>query len=209
MDTLLQFVLAVIQYIAASSFILLVCLTPPVAIGVVYYTLFVRSQDRHIVALAEQMGLQLTGRRRGSRFGGAHLGHVFSIGRVISGYYGAGGRHYSPALSVHLELASREPLRGRVGRSGEPPGADATFETAFRQEAPIQRLSPGAREAMLAFVHQHGNLWLEAFRPETNPCLEHTLASISGATPESVRAALDDLVEVARVIESTSGLPQA
>jgi hypothetical protein len=54
---------------------------------------------------------------------------------------------------------------------------------------------------MLAFARKHDNFWLEAFRPETAPRLEHTIASIQRTTPDSLRAVIDDMVEVARAIE--------
>jgi hypothetical protein len=203
MEPVVDTLAALVQYVWALCCMALVCGLPPVAIGGLYYWLGVRPQDSSIQKLAEQMALQRADPKRGRRFEGVHQGRAFSIGRGIRSYRGGGRPHYQPALSVHLYLEPREPIRGRVGHSGGPVSEQATFETVFRQESPIERLSPEARAAMLAFARQRGNLWLEAFRPETRPRLEHTLADITGTTVESLRAVLDDLAGVARAVEST------
>jgi hypothetical protein len=203
METILEALAGLAQSIWAVCCIGLVCALPVAAIGGFYYALGIRPQDTHLRQLAGELGLQPGDPKHGRRFEGAYEGHAFSMGRGISGYRSGGRRHYQPALSIHLYLQPRDPLRGRVGYSGGPAGEQATFETAFRQEAPIERLSPEGRAAMLAFARRRGNLWLEAFRPETRPRLEHTLEDISGATAASLQPVLAALAEVARIVEST------
>jgi len=202
METIWEALLGMIQYAASLVCVAACCAFPPAVIGLAFYIFGIRPQNAHIRQLGEQMGFQPVDPRRGRRFGGVYHGHEVSIGYGLrSSPRLGGGRHHSGALSVHVDLQLREPLRGRVGFSGGPARADDAFESAFRQEAPIQRLSAASRAAMLAFARKYDNFWLEAFRPETTPRLEHTLGSIHGTTPDSLRAVLDDMLEVARTIE--------
>ena len=110
---------------------------------------------------------------------------------------------YRDAVSVFLELQVRAPLRGRVMRLSGPVGPEETFETAFQQEGPIEGLSPAARASMLKFAAKRGGLSLDASRPEIPANLLYMIDINSGATLETLRAVLDDMLETARAIETT------
>ena len=62
---------------------------------------------------------------------------------------------------------------------------------------------------MLGFVRKPASLWLAGLpvhrrpQPDDKMRLEHNMDRLIWVTPAEVRAALDDLMEVARVIEAT------
>jgi hypothetical protein len=182
------------------------CGTPLLIVVMVVYAFRVQVPRRKaaIEHLAEEMGLTPTEHpRRGRRYVGMHRGYAFDIGAGVS-------RTYGSALAVTLYVPTKEPLRGYAGcNRRQAPGA--SFERAFgKARMGMEDLPHSACAAMLAFVRKHEYLRLEGAPlhpkpgalPESGMRLEHVM---SGATPETTRAVLDEMVEIARVLETSRG----
>ena len=164
--------------------------------------------------LAEQIGLRsIHDPRRGSRYAGMHQEHAFDIGLGVTRRTRPGPdrihHRYSLALQIVVEVPANVLLRGYAG-CNRYPGPHESFDVASgKARLGMEHLSPEARAAMMTFVRKHGYLWLEGLplqhRPEQPPPpgkmrLEHTM--IAG-THDQVTAVLDEMVVVARVIETT------
>ncbi len=173
------------------------CCLPASVVGLLAYGVLValpRGKAAH-ERLASQLGLQPDSRRK-FRFWGTHQGRAFFIDL---------GR-------VGVEAQLRESLRGYAySNRRSSVGPQTSFETAFKARQNVERLSPAARAAMLAFRRKHESLFLEGLpihpkpepQPETRVFLETDLGrDLNKVTPADAQALLAELIEVARVIEA-------
>ena len=190
------------------------CCLPPlfVAFGglVLYLTLQARNMPRKLAEqMGEQMGLKPVG-ESGIRFGGRHQDHAFELGPGIT--RSRPGGSWSNTLKVTVEAPMRTPLGVTAWANRNASYSLESFDKAFRAEPRnLERLSAQARAAMLVFVRKHESLSLrdrpDASRPEPPTgaavLLEHDLRNPTAVTPDRLQAVLDEMVEVARVIETT------
>jgi hypothetical protein len=196
-----------------------ICCGVPVAVaGIAAYAFGVETPRKKeaLKQFADQMGLTpVADPRRGQRYAGVHQEHAFDIGFGVARKDRLGPdrihHSYALALQVVVEVPANDLLRGYAG-CNRYPGPQESFKSAFgKARMGMEQLSPEACAAMMAFVRKHGYLWFKGLPLHVKPAtpaprmqLEHTL---SGATPERVRAVLDEMVEVARVIETTCLVP--
>jgi hypothetical protein len=103
-----------------------------------------------------------------------------------------------------------EPLRGYAGCNRKP-GPNEDFQTAFgKARQGMEGLTAPTRDNMLTFARRHGNIRLEGIpldrgvAPPDKPqmTLEHTMTRSLTETSEQVWGVLDDMVNLARTIES-------
>ena len=158
--------------------------------------------------LAEALGLKLDTRYGFPYHGywGTQQGRALEM--AIGGHSEVGPDSTSslrPAQRLSVELQMKELRRGDATGYRKHVDPQAAFESIFRQEQ-SEWLSGAARAAMLDFVRKRADLSLNGL-PDSQPgrkmFLRHTMDRLSGVPPAEVRAALDDLIEVARVIEAT------
>jgi hypothetical protein len=92
--------------------------------------------------------------------------------------------------------------RGRVSLTTD-------FDSAFSAKLQYEWISTPAREAMLGFVRKREDLFLEGLPIHPKPDAEekvrvqHNIPNTAQVTPDFVYSVLDELVDVARVIEAT------
>lgn len=193
------------------------CGAPVMIVGMMAYAFGVDLPRKRaaLKQLADQMGLTPTeGSQHGRRYAGRHQAHAFQIGFGVKRRTRLGPerlRHtYGLALLVVMEVQMPEPLRGYAG-CNRYPELQENFEAAFgKARMGLENLSPTAGSAMLAFARRRGDLWLHGLplhakaepAPEYAVRLEHTLAGME-ITPDEVRAVLDEMLEIARVLETT------
>lgn len=180
-----------------------VCGLPAVVVGGLTYSALVVTPRRQAAEkqLIEQLRLQPDPRLK-YRYWGTYQDHAYYI-------------HLAWA-AIGVEVLMQEPLRGYARVRRRYVSKQEGFETAFKARQHTERLSPAARVALLAFARKRGGgLFLEGLpiHPAPEPPaegkvrLEHTPRSRSELTPDGVRVILDDLIEVARVIETTTAPP--
>jgi hypothetical protein len=161
--------------------------------------------------LAEQMELAHLNSQRRYRYGGMHQDHAFYIDLGMTGAVSSHSISLGRAIEVSVEVQMRAPQPGYAYCNRGRVSPTTSFEAAFRARLKYEWLSPAAREAMLAFVRKHDNLFLEGLpihpkpqpQPEAKVRVQHNIGTNTQITPDQVRAVLDELVEVARVIETT------
>ena len=164
-----------------------------------------------IPQLAEQMGLMPLDPQRPYRFGGTHRDHPFYIDQGITGSVSSRSVSLGKTIAVSLDVQMQEPQKGyaRCNRGRVSPST--SFDSAFSAKLSYEWVSIPAREAMLAFVRRREDLFLEGLpiqpKPQSDPNpkvrLQHNIPNNIQITPEQVRAVLDELIDVAHVIETT------
>lgn len=160
--------------------------------------------------LAEQMGLTPLDPGRPHRFGGMHRDHAFYIDIGVTGSVSSRNVGLSRAVAVSIEVQMREPRQGYAYCNRGRVDSTSTFDAAFSAKLRYEWLSSSARESMLAFVRRREDLFLEGLpihpkpgtESEAKVRLQHNIPN-NQAAPEQVYTVLDDLIEVARVIEAT------
>ncbi len=161
--------------------------------------------------LAEQMGLTPLDLQHPHRFGGKHRYHTFYIDQGITGSVSSRSISLGKTIAVSLDVQMKEPKKGYAYCNRGRVSPSTSFDSAFRAKLQHEWISAPAREAMLAFVRTRENLFLEGLpiqlKPQTEQeakvRLRHNFPNNTQITPEQVRAVLDELVEVAHVIETT------
>ncbi len=194
-----------------------ICCPPPIIAvvlgGVVYANWFwPRAQLKR---LAEQLGWKLDTRYPFPYHGyyGTHQGRVveMALGAHHTGRFTRYRSRWRAAFKITVELQMKELRRLDASAYHKQFGPQDSFESVFRQWRG-EPISGAARAAMLDFARKRVDLSLDSFPtvgngpnppPVTKMELHHTLPGLSEVTPAEARAALDDLIEVARVIETT------
>jgi hypothetical protein len=103
----------------------------------------------------------------------------------------------------------REPKKGYAYCNRGRVSPTTSFDSAFSAKLQYEWISAPAREAMLAFVRKREDLFLEGLpiHPKTESDakvrLQHNLPATAKISADDIRAALDELIEVVRVIEAT------
>lgn len=159
--------------------------------------------------LAEQMGLTRIDTKRPLRFGGTHEDHEFYIDLGTTGTISSRHVSVSKAIAVSVEVQMKEPRQGYAYCNRGRVSSTTSFDSAFSAKLNYEWLSIPAREVMLAFVRRHEDLFLEGLPIHTKADaddkvrLQHNIPNTSQVTPDEIRAVLDELIEVARIIETT------
>jgi len=161
--------------------------------------------------LAEQMGLTPFDPQRPHRFGGTHRDHTFYIDHGITGSVSFRSVSLSKTIVVSLDVQMKEPQKGYAYCNRGRVSPSTSFDSAFSAKLSYEWVSIPAREAMLAFVRRREDLFLEGLpiqpKPQSDPNpkvrLQHNIPNNIQITPEQVRAVLDELIDVAHVIETT------
>jgi len=162
-----------------------------------------------IQQLAGQMGLALLDPKRPHRFGGTHQNHPFYLDLGVTGSVSSKSISLGKAIAVSVEVQMREPQKGYAYCNRGHVSPTSSFDSAFSAKLQYEWLSVPAREAMLTFVRRHDDLFLEGLPvnpkadAEDNVRLQHNIPNTTPITPDKVHVVLDELVEVARVIETT------
>jgi hypothetical protein len=193
---------------------LCICCLPlllPAALGVGVYIGWYLPRAQ-LKRLAEQMGWKLDTRYPFPYHGyyGTHQGRIaeMCVGAQHRGHVHPDRSRWRAAIQLTVELQMKEPRR--LDAHAYHHGPKDSFESVFRQWR-SEPISKAARAAMLGFARKRTDLSLDSFPvagnsptppPVTKMELHHTMPGISGVTPTEVRAALDDLIEVARVMET-------
>lgn len=165
-----------------------------------------------IPKLAAEMGLKPTHSQRGHRFAGTYLDHAFTLepgtyGTHLLSNPGAG----RPAIAVALEVWMKEPKAGYAYCNSGRVGPSTDFDSAFSAKLQYEWISPAARAAMLAFVRRREDLFFDGLpiHPKSKPNvpaqvrLQHNLPVSAGISRTDIRTVLDELIDVARIIEAT------
>ena len=182
-----------------------------VVVGVIYSR---RKEDTqvsvNIEELAKQMGLMPLDSQHPHRFGGTHQGHAFYIDWGTSGTRTMSGMgSIRRAVAVSLEVQMREPRQGYAYCNRGMVSSTSKFEAAFSAKLQYEWLSESAREAMLAFVRKREDLFLEGLpihpKPgvESKVRLQHNIPNRKQIDSNYIYNVLDELLEAARVIETT------
>jgi len=190
------------------------CFLSVIVIVVIVAVNFSRRQvepraEKVIPQLAEQMGLALLDPKRPHRFGGMHQDHAFYIDLSVTGSVSFRSISLGKAIAVSVEVQMREPQKGYAYCNHGHVSPTSNFDSAFSAKLNYEWLSISAREAMLAFVRRREDLFLEGLPihpkadAEDKVRLQHNIPNITPITPEQVRGILDELIEVALVVETT------
>lgn len=159
--------------------------------------------------LAEQMGLTPFDPQRPHRFGGTHRDHTFYIDHGITGSVSFRSVSLGKGIAVSVEVQTKEPRQGYAYCNRGHVSSTTSFDSAFSAKLKYEWLSVPAREAMLTFVRQREDLFLEGLPihpkvdAENKVRLQHNMPNTTRITPDYISTVLDELVEVARVIETT------
>lgn len=162
-----------------------------------------------IPQLAEQMGLTRLDAKRPLRFGGTHQNHGFYIDLGTTGTISSRSVSLSKAIAVSVDVQMKEPRQGYAYCNRGRVSSTTSFDSAFSAKLNYEWLSVPAREVMLAFVRRREDLFLEdlPIHPKADANdkvrLLHNIPNTAQVTPEHIRAVMDELIEVARVIETT------
>ena len=164
-----------------------------------------------IPRLAEQMGLTRLDANRPLRFGGTYQNHQFYIDLGSTGTYSSMGSGVGAgrAIAVSVDVQMKEPRQGYAYCNRGRVSSTTSFDSAFSAKLKYEWLSVPAREAMLAFVRKREDLFLEGLPihpkadAENKVRLQHNIANTVQVTPDQIRAVLDEMIDVARVIEAT------
>ncbi|MEW6084678.1 MAG: hypothetical protein AB1607_08800 [Chloroflexota bacterium] len=159
--------------------------------------------------LAEQMRLTRLDPKRPLRFGGTHQDHEFYIDLGVTGSVSSKSVSLGKAVAVSVEVQMKEPRQGYARCNRGRVSSTTSFDSAFSAKLKYEWLSIPAREAMLAFVRKREDLFLEGLPihpkadAEDKVRLQHNIPNTAQVTPDQIHMILDELIEVARVIETT------
>lgn len=157
------------------------------------------------------MGLAPLNPQRPYRFGGMYQDRAFYIDLGIAGSVSSRNVSLGKAVAVSIEVKMREPRQGYAYCNRGRVSSTSTFEAAFSAKLQYEWIANPAREAMLSFVRKRENLFLEGLPIHPKPQsededkvrLQHNIPNTGQITTEAIWALLDELAEVARVIEET------
>jgi hypothetical protein len=161
--------------------------------------------------LAREMGLTPLDAKHPQRFGETYKDHAFYIDRGFTGSVSSRSVSLGKGLAVSVEVQMREPKQGYAYCNRGRVSPTTTFDSAFSAKLEYEWISAPARKAMLAFVRKREDLFLEGLpirpklqsTPEANVRLQHNMPNDTQITQDEVYAVLDQLIEIARVIETT------
>lgn len=159
--------------------------------------------------LAGQMGLALLDPKRPHRFGGTHQDHAFYIDLGITGSVSSRSISLGKGIAVSVEVQMREPQKGYAYCNRGHVSPTSNFDSAFSAKLQYEWISIPTREAMLAFVRKHEDLFLEGLpiHPKADADdkvrLQHNIPNTAPITSDKVRIVLDELIEIAYVVETT------
>jgi hypothetical protein len=202
--------------VAAPIFMFGCCFASLMVIAVIVGVNYSRRRDGQQVTevirkLAGGLGLTPLDQQRPHRIGGRHKDHTFYIEPGITGSVSSRNISLHKAVAVNLEVRMKEPKKryAYCNRRRVSPSID--FDSAFSAKLHHEWISIPAREAMVDFVRRREDLFLDGLpihlKPESDPKptvrLQHNIPNDPEITAQHVLAILDDMIEVAQIIEAT------
>jgi hypothetical protein len=161
--------------------------------------------------LAGGLGLTLLDPQRPQRFGGTYRDHTIYIQPGVTGSVSSRNISLGKAIAVNVDVRMKEPKKGYAYCNRGRVSPSTGFDSAFSAKLQYEWISIPAREAMLEFVRRREDLFLDGLPihpkpgPDPNPTvrIQHNIPVNAEVTSEQVLAALNELIEVAHIIERT------